>query len=145
MLRRIITKDEFKKWNTFHLMPCDINEKFHTIRANYGLWEKRFEEIEAGRACMSIRFWSGIPRRSKQVEVIQLNREHGIGLQKLKFEKDEYGYPSIKLYTVDGKYASTIRRIAKNDGLSYDDWSEWFKGYKLDEPLAIIHFTKIRY
>ena len=36
-------------------------KKFHTIRANYELWKKRFEEIDAGRACLCIRQWTGKP------------------------------------------------------------------------------------
>ena len=35
--------------------------------------------------------------------------------------------------------------IANNDGLSLDDWKEWFKGYDLSQSMAIIHFTKFRY
>lgn len=37
----------------------------------------------------------------------------------------------------------------KNDGLSLEDWQEWFKGHEHDtvhdNPLAIIHFTNFRY
>ena len=32
--------------------------------------------------------------------------------------------------------------LSNNDGLDFDDWKEWFKGYDLSKPLAIIHFTK---
>ena len=27
----------------------------------------------------------------------------------------------------------------------YDDFKEWFKGYDLSKPMAIIHFTAFRY
>ena len=32
--------------------------KLHTIRGNYEIWEKRFEQIERGEAQLSIRQWS---------------------------------------------------------------------------------------
>jgi len=32
-----------------------------------------------------------------------------------------------------------------NDGLTSNDWLEWFKNYDLSQTLAIIHFTKFRY
>jgi hypothetical protein len=50
---------------------------------------------------------------------------------------------------VDGQRFSptreTLENIAVNDGLSYEDWREWFKDYDLSKPLAIIQFTKYRY
>ena len=35
--------------------------------------------------------------------------------------------------------------LAANDGLSFNDWYEWFKAYDLNKPLAIIHFSEFRY
>lgn len=49
--------------------------KLHTIRANYEFWKNRFEQIEKGEACLSIRQWTGKPYRSKQVEIARLTRE----------------------------------------------------------------------
>lgn len=40
--------------------------KKHTIRGNYALWKKRFDEIAAGRAKLSLREWIGKPYCSKQ-------------------------------------------------------------------------------
>lgn len=123
----------------------DIQPKLHTIRANYHFWCTIFEEIEAGEACLSLRYWSDRAYRSKQAELMRLTREDGIGLQKLEFEKDEFGRRSIMLNIIDGKYASAIQTIARNDGLSFDDFMEWFKDYDLNKPMAIIHFTPFRY
>ena len=39
----------------------------------------------------------------------------------------------------------TIYDLAANDGLSTNDWLDWFKNYDLTKPMAIIHFTKFRY
>lgn len=62
-----------------------LNPKLHTIRANYELWRKRFEQIERGEACLSIRQWMGKPYASKQQEIARLTKEDGIGLQRLEF------------------------------------------------------------
>ena len=113
--------------------------KIHTIRANYPLWEKRIKEVQEGRAILSIRQWTGKPYHSKQVEIATLTAENGVGLQKLEFYNNTLGLCHIGI-VYQRKY-----ELAHNDGLSFEDWEEWFKGYDLSEPMAIIHFTKFRY
>ena len=113
--------------------------KIHTIRANYPLWEKRIKEVRDGRAALSIRQWTGKPYRSKQVEIATLTAENGVGVQKLEFYNNTLGLCHIGI-VYQRKY-----ELAHNDGLSFEDWEEWFKGYDLSKPLAIIHFTKFRY
>lgn len=121
--------------------------KLHTIRANYDFWAKRFEKIAAGEACLSIRQWTGKPYRSKQVELAKLTREDGIGIQELHIVKEKLNSRPIWLGYVDGEQGDYkfFTNLSGNDGLSFDDWLEWFKGYDLSKPLAIIHFTKFRY
>ena len=115
-------------------------DKKHTIRANYEFWAKRFEKIAKGEAVLSIRQWVGKPygKGSTQREIALLTREDGIGLQKIQFVNIDI------MPLVDGK-AQPKHLVANNDGLTYDDWREWFKGYNLSKPMAIIHFTKFRY
>ena len=113
--------------------------KLHTIRANYELWKKRFEKIEKGEACLCIRQWTGKPYRSKQVEIARLTREDGIGIERLTFDRSPHLLPNVDYKPV------AVGNLANNDGLSLDDWKEWFKGYDLSKPLVIIHFTKFRY
>ena len=113
--------------------------KIHTIRANYPLWEKRIKEVQEGRARLSIRQWTGKPYRSKQVEIATLTAENGVGLQKLEFYNNTLGLCHIGI-VYQRKY-----ELAQYDGLSFEDWEEWFKGYDLSKPMAIIHFTKFRY
>lgn len=122
--------------------------KIHTIRANYELWKKRFEKIEKGEACLCIRQWTGKPYRSKQVEIARLTREDGIGIQKLEIVKEKLMSRPIFLGYVDGVLQDGYKffpLLANHDGLSLDDWKEWFKGYDLNKPLVIIHFTNFRY
>lgn len=118
--------------------------KLHTIRANYPLWEKRIKEVQEGRAVLSIRQWSEKPYCSKQVEIARLTAENGVGIQKLSFDKDKDGVASLRYFNINGKYIDR-ETLANNDGLSKEDWQEWFRGYDLSKPMAIIHFTKFRY
>lgn len=118
--------------------------KLHTIRANYPLWEKRIKEVQEGHAVLSIRQWMGKPYRSKQVEIARLTADNGIGIQKLSFYKDKDGVPSLKFFDINGKYIDR-EILANNDGLSKEDWQEWFKDCDLSKPMAVIHFTKFRY
>ena len=118
--------------------------KLHTIRANYPLWKKRFEQIEAGKAILSVRYWTSKPYASKQMEICKLSAKDGIGIQRLFFNADRDGQHVWWNFNIDGRY-DVIERLAANDGLSLDDWKAWFKNYDLSKPLAIIHFTKYRY
>lgn len=117
-------------------------EKLHTIRANYHLWHKRFENIEKGEACLSVRQWTGKPYRSKMVEIARLTKDDGIGIQCVAFYKQADLFERCNI-----KYAAPpkLNILAKNDGLSFKDWKDWFRNYDLSNPLAIIHFTKFRY
>jgi hypothetical protein len=112
-------------------------EKRHTIRANYDLWKKRIDEVNSGAAMLSVRVWTGKPYNSKQKEVFQFIAEHGIGIQKLE-------HPDYFIYApIDGKKCNWYD-VAKNDGLLFDDFCDWFK-VKSKKPMAIIHFTEYRY
>ena len=117
-----------------------VSKKYHTIRANYDLWAKRFQKIAAGEACLSVRQWTGAPYRSKQEELARLTREDGISIQCLEIVNID----GCEMYIVDG-YDVRLSSLAFNDGLSIDDWLEWFKDYDRTKPLAIINFTKRRY
>lgn len=112
--------------------------KIHTIRANYPLWAKRIAEVERGEACLSIRQWTGKPYRSKQVEIARLTKEDGVGIQKAELTND------LAECIIGGRHYSYVD-IARNDGLHPADWLDWFKGYELTQPMAIIHFTQFRY
>lgn len=121
-----------------------FHKKLHTIRANYDLWAKRFEEVERGEACISVREWTDKPYRSSQVEITRLTREHGISLQKLTFNHltQVTRYRALPL-----GYSPCFdaRELASNDGLDFEDWRSWFASYDCTQPMAIIHFTKFRY
>lgn len=119
--------------------------KKHTIRGNYQLWKKRFEKIDKGEACLSVRYWEEKPYKSKQIEIFNFNNTDGIGIQKLEFHKDKDGVPALKYPLINNKFEPNIKSIAENDGLSLSDFKEWFKVYDLSQPMVIIHFTHFRY
>lgn len=119
-------------------------EKIHTIRANYPLWEKRIKEVQEGRAVLSIRQWIGKPYRSKQIEIATLTAKNDIGVQKLIFVGNDIMLPVVEYG--GNKFRSMDRyRLTSNDGLSFKNWVDWFRGYDLSKTMAIIHFTKFRY
>ena len=113
-------------------------KKIHTIRGNFPLWEKRIAQIQKGEAVLSVRQWTGKPYQSKQVEIARLTAEDGVGIQELKLT--DLSRPT----TINGQRIE-LPLLAQNDGLSFNDWFNWFIGYDLSKPLAIIHFTKFRY
>lgn len=135
---------------TYYRQNENVWAKLHTIRSNYDLWKKRIDEVNEGEAILSLRYWSGKPYNSKQVEFMQLTNKDGIGVQEICFDdhicdwsdtafiyelvNDNQIYRDIKFSVLSG-----------NDGLSIQDFKDWFKGYDLSEPMAIIHFTKFRY
>lgn len=119
--------------------------KLHTIRANYPLWAKRFEQIERGEACLSIRQWNGKPYASKQVEIARLTKDDGIGLQKFEVSANYAGINNWQHFKIDDRGYMSINDIPNKDGLTREDWIDWFKNYDLSKPFAIIQFTKFRY
>lgn len=117
-------------------------EKLHTIRANYHLWKKRIDEVNAGEAILSVRYWSGKPYNSKQLRIVEFDKDSGVGVQMLFFDEC-----SINKALIADSSRTFIppSEIAKNDGLSLKDFEEWFRKYDLSKPMAIIQFTKFRY
>lgn len=98
------------------LETCD--PKFHTFRKGY-----RWKVGDM----FSARVWSGSPYRSKQIEFGQLEVKKIINVtltpktKTLKFDTELFGYPT-------GWYAGldVVTEVAKNDGLTYDDFWGWF-------------------
>lgn len=116
--------------------------KLHTIRANYPLWQERIAKVRAGEAEICLRQWTGKPYCSKTVEIMRLTAEDGVGLQELRFTVDT---DCKRVAIIDGISLPSLRVLADNDGLSLDDWNDWFRGYDCSKSMAIIHFTNFRY
>ena len=139
----ITISEKFPSYHTRKGQPTNFyplvlgKAKKHTIRCNYDLWAKRFAKIDKGEAILSVRQWSGKPYQSPQIELIQFDCTHGIGLQKLS-EPDNFLFATVDGILVDWE------DIAINDGLSFTDFCDWFNK-RGSEPMAIIHFTEFRY
>lgn len=118
-------------------------QKIHTIRANYELWAYLFEKINRGEAVLELYYWDGKPYNSKAITICQLGKDDGIGIQYLDFLNGNFSDP----VAFDRKTMVHLTRdqLAKNDGLSLEDFTAWFKGYDLSQTMAIIHFTPFRY
>lgn len=110
--------------------------KIHTIRANYEKWKRKIDQIKNGEAVLSVRGWQGVPYHSKQNYLFYYNQEDALEVSKLT--KDENGYLINDIIRVSEE------ELAKNDGLTLDEFQEWFKVFP-SEPMAIIHFTGFRY
>ena len=134
----LISKNEVEKYEPFSMFVFNTDtSKIHTVRANYPLWKKRIEQVQKGDAILSIRYWSGKPYNSKQIEFCQFDKNSGVGIQKL----DD---PTNFVFAPVNGIPINWDEVAKNDGLSFDDFCDWFKVRK-SEPMAIIHFTHYRY
>ena len=128
-------------------LVCD-KKKIHTIRKNYAEWKRKETEINEGRAVLSIRQWNG-SRYVKGATYTEIARLDKIVVQKINFSDTiEFVDETVYRPFIDNlQRTSSSFLIAANDGLNYTDFRDWFKGsdYKLNEPLAIIHFTDFRY
>lgn len=120
-----------------------LGVKIHTIRANYELWKKRINEVNAGKAVLSIRYWDGKPYKDKQREFYQLDKDSGLGVQRLDGMCFVNHTAFIDETDVDF-IPATLEQLANNDGLSLQQFKDWFRKPN-SEPMAIIHFTDFRY
>lgn len=123
----------------------DKQTKIHTIRSNYDWWKKRIDEVNAGEAVLSIRYWAGKPYHKDangigQVEILRLT---SAGIQCLLRFPNAAGFGNV--CDSDGAKTVRIEQLAKNDSLPLQDFKDWFEGYDLSNPMAIIHFSTFRY
>jgi hypothetical protein len=115
--------------------------KIHTIRVNYDLWARRAEQVNAGKAVISLRQWSGKPYNSKQQEFMQLEK---VCVQRVEVRHEPVDGSHILWSTVvDGRLTS-IDQVAENDGLELADFCQWFKKSE-PKPMALIQFTDFKY
>ena len=105
-------------------------------------------KIYAGEAELSVRQWTGRPYCSKMEEIARLSRVDGIGIQRLTFPLADLNFAEIDYTIMQGASVNPNREIdllARNDGLDYGLWADWFRTYDLTKPFALIHFTPFRY
>lgn len=125
-------------------------EKIHTIRKNWHWWHSRVDAVNNGQAIISLRYWTGQAYNSPQIEFAKITQENNPIVQPIGWFDLEGGKLNTqeRCYTRDSGLDFGL--IATNDGLSVEDFKEWFKGTPLmydthKEELGIIHFTNFRY
>lgn len=122
-------------------------EKKHTIRRNYDLWKVNAKKMGRGGYALSIRQWSGRPYNSPQVEVLEVNKHFGVQPIEIYYHADNDTITA----KIDGRewLDADCYEIAKNDGLSVQDFKEWFFGRQPKEDKVfqgvIVQFTDFRY
>lgn len=116
-------------------------KKIHTIRQNYQYWEKRIQNVQAGKGVISVRKWIGKPyaKGSTAVEVFLFGKDDGVGIEAV--------YQRLDLFFLEFGWEKQIAStdLAKNDGLSLEDFNGWFPPTNEPKKMAIIHFTNFRY
>lgn len=124
-----------------------LGVKKHTIRKNYDLWKVNAEKMESGNYMLSIRQWSGRPYKSPQVEIAQRHNPIGVQPVELYYHADNDTITA----KIDGCewMDADCYELAHNDGLSIQEFKEWFFGENPKEDKVfkgvIIHFTDFRY
>ena len=112
------------------------NDKVHTIRPNYEKWKEKIEEVKSGKAELVLKQWEGRPYHSTPNKLSIYDDKDDVDVSKLT-------------KTADGFFVNDTIKVepeilAKNDGLSLQDFEDWFKVFPT-EPMAILHFNSFRY
>lgn len=128
-------------------MPTSFSDKInggtkiHTIRSNYDMWKHNIDKVNEAGFILSLRQWKNRPYRSRQEEFKRLS---GASYERIAMMYDhENG--TLKA-VINGKQYLDVRKIAENDGLSWNDFICWFfgNGRSYFEGI-IIHFTDFKY
>ena len=110
--------------------------KNHTIRPNYEKWKEKIEEVKSGKAELVLKQWEGRPYHSTPNKLSIYDDKDDVDVSKLTKTADGFFVnDTIKVEPED---------LAKNDGLSLQDFEDWFKVFPT-EPMAILHFNSFRY
>ena len=127
-------------------------QKIHTCRQNYDYWAEKIARLKKVGGALSLRYWTGKPYASPQAEFLQVPTEV-VGVQRLTLyaqaiDKSE-GVYFIEAAMNNGSWEIEMEDLARNDGLSRQDFEDWFvplfKGEYTEVDLALIHLTKFRY
>lgn len=132
-----------------HFATKIINgEKLHTIRNNYDLWALAAEKMRTGNYVLSVRQWSGVPRRSAQREICTFTEAIGVERITMKYSVND---DRLSIFIEDYHLtADEIECLARNDGTTVDDFKDWFFAKQRNKQDAtfsgvIVHFTPFRY
>jgi len=142
--RQFPTTHPRKKMPTGFVQAILDEIKIHTIRLNYEYWLKIANEINEGKAILSLRYWKDKPYHSKQIEFYRVNK---LGIQKLDIGISIGNFDTLTLKIDDIPSEIMVDKLAQNDGLSLNDFFHWFFPTRktINHQAAILHFTDFRY
>lgn len=150
MLAHSFPSHHYKKGDATQFYgKCLAGVKIHTIRINAELWRKRIDEVNAGRAIISVREWTGKSYKSTQRELFKMYK---CGYEYIE-KSDTLGmyvvtdFPSDPVWEAGSEYQEGYLNgtIPKNDGLTIEEFNSWFSKIDTRENLIIIHFADFRY
>ncbi|MBS2100416.1 hypothetical protein [Carboxylicivirga linearis] len=121
--------------------------KIHTIRGDFEKWLDIADEVNDGKSYISLRYWSKSPYNNKRdgSKQVEFKRLHKIHVQPVFMTRHWLFEVTLNNQYI---YHPEIETLAKNDGLSYDDFDNWMfpPRSKHDEfSGAVIHFTDFKY
>lgn len=126
-------------------------KKLHTIRKSVDFWIDRIQRIGRGEGVLSVRTWSGKPYRSPQIEVCSFPNEEAEVKPSYEYAKrvseTEFLIFDREHDLIKNKWGLQIpsTKLAENDGLSHQDFLDWFRDVKTGEVTVIIHFQSQSY
>lgn len=105
--------------------------KTHTIRGNFQLWAKRLDEVNVGKAVLSIRVWRGRPYwPSEDGGPAQLEIKRLTSVQ----------YQAVGIANAEilvGGLPQNSNMVAQRDGLTLRDFWEWFGFLKYEKRASL--------
>ena len=110
-------------------LPDKAKEGIETVK-------EKIEEVKSGKSELVLKQWEGRPYHSTPKKLFIFDAKDDVEVSKLT-------------KTADGFFVNDTKKVepedlAKNDGLSLQDFEDWFKVFPT-EPMALIHLTGFRY
>lgn len=119
--------------------------KIHTCRGRYDGWAHNIDKVNELNYVMSVREWDGRPYgKGVKQKVIKEYRKAGYQRFTMKYDRDTDELKCV----IDGKRFTDIAALARNDGMTLEEFKDWFFGQGMSRSVysgIIIHFTDFRY
>lgn len=119
-------------------------KKIHILMDRFETWRERIRQVKEGSAFLSIRYRTGNSEKSRQVEIKQMK---AIDILYLEVRRLEWRTDCVLVasHLPHLMYRVPYRDIARNEGMTEEDFRDWYKDADPKEPLALIHLTPFRY
>jgi hypothetical protein len=126
---------------TYFLSMIIRDEKTLTIRDDYNKWSKRINEVNEGKAVISLRYWLDRPFHSTPQEVMRITDKNGAGCHKFQLVGSQIWVDDLPMLD-----HVAINQLLQKDGLNYKDFMAYHTAGKAPEtPKALIYFNNFRF